>query len=795
MDYLDRAIDILKREDIIAAPTETVYGLFGDATSDRAIRRIYEVKGRPTCNPLIIHVASIPMASKYCHLSQQDINLIRKFWEIHKLPITFVVCLKENSGISKLVTAGLKTIAIRRPNNDISLKIIEGLQKPLAAPSANTSTTVSPTSAGMVRNDLGDKIPFIIDGGDCKVGVESTILDITQKPYVVLRHGGTPLETISDICNDKIVENKNETCIIAPGMMKKHYAPSIPLRMNAECAQEGEAFIAFGSTAFGYDANLSPKGDLDEAAHNLFSTIKKCDNPEKFKGIAIMPIPDEGIGKAINDRLIRASNGCRNKVLLIILDGFGYSQKIKGNATLEATYIQSLMGRKPRCLLEASGEAVGLPFGQFGNSEVGHLTIGTGRIIKQKLLMITDSIKSGEFDKNPKLIKALENMKTCHIMGLFSDGGVHSHISHFFHCLSLLRNHHIHIKAHIFLDGRDVAQDAGLQTLKDALDQKLIYLNEIATVHGRYYAMDRNNNMDRTKASYNAIKYGQSEYKEITDPIKMIEDFYKKGIYDENIPPFVMDGYGGVEVSDFSWMLNFRTDRIKQILSLIQQDGIKTINIVNVDEKIDRNSIILFEDRKIKNTLGEVISKNGLRQLRIAETEKYAHVTYFMNGGEDIKYDHEDRILVNSPDVADYSITPDMSAAIMTDKLIAAIQSEQYEFILVNYATPDMIGHTGNFESTKSAIRSLDEHIKKVLKVGEAHGYKTIITADHGNAEYMINDDNTACKTHTCSEVPLIYIGPGEIMRAKASLRDVAPTVLKLFNIPKPSEMSGDSII
>lgn len=787
MDHtIDTAVNILKAADVVVAPTETVYGLFGDATSDKAIQKIYNIKGRPLSNPLIIHVSSIEMAQKYCKLNKTDIELIDKFWNIERLPITFVVHLRKNTDISRLVTAGLRTIAIRRPNNDITLQMITKFGKPLAAPSANTSTMVSPTSAQMVRTDLGDKVPLIIDGQECKVGVESTILDITKDPYVVLRHGGAPIEMISGICGKNIIENKNETCIIAPGMMKRHYAPSIPLRMNAEAPREGEAFITFGSDRLG--ENLSIDGDLNEAAHNLFSLIKKCDNPDMFNGIAVMPIPNIGIGKAINDRLKRASTQITRKVLLVILDGFGYSEEKLGNATLEAGYIKNLIQMYPFKLLNASGTAVGLPEGQFGNSEVGHLTIGTGRVIKQKLPMLSDAIVNGEFDHNHKLIDTLKLMDTCHIMGLFSEGGVHSHISHFFHCLALLRKYDILIKAHLFLDGRDVAKDDALRTLQDALNQKKIFIDEIATVHGRYYAMDRNKNWDRTEISYKAIKNARSEYTDISDPIKMIENFYANGLYDEEIPPFVMNGYKGMKQGDSVWMMNFRADRIQQILRMIQQDGYKTVNMVNIDEEIDKNSVILFENRKIKNTLGEVVSNHGLRQFRLAETEKYAHVTYFFNGGEDIQYEGEDRILIDSPDVADYAEIPDMSSAEITTTLIEAVRSEKYEFIVVNYASPDMIGHTGNFEAAKAAIRCLDKHVKSVVEEGGRHGYQILITADHGNAEHMINQNQTVCKTHTCAQVPLICIGTNTCIDAK-SLQDIAPIVLKLLGIDIPLDM------
>ncbi|MDR2074707.1 MAG: 2,3-bisphosphoglycerate-independent phosphoglycerate mutase [Holosporales bacterium] len=487
----------------------------------------------------------------------------------------------------------------------------------------------------------------------------------------------------------------------------------------------------------------------------------------------------------------------KRKVLLIILDGFGVSGNGYGDATLEAKFIQSLRNTYPNSLLNASEEHVGLPSGQFGNSEVGHMTISSGKVVKQKLLMINDSISSCEFDQNPVLLNFLQNTKTCHIMGLFSDGGVHSHISHLFHCLKLLRLRNIKIRAHLFLDGRDVTMDSALNTLKTAVSNELIKVSEIASVHGRYYAMDRDRKWERTEVSYNAIKNADSAYKNVEDPIKMIEFFYKSGVFDENMPPFVMKGYSGALSNDSFWNINFRTDRMKQILTLIHSDGFKILNMTNVDEKIDRNSAVLFEKKEIKNTLGEVISKNGLRQLRIAETEKYAHITYFMNGGEDITYENEFRILVDSPKVADYAETPDMSSSEITQKLKEALSLESYDLIIVNYANADMIGHTGNFEICKKSLRMLDEHVKNVVETARNHEYEVLITADHGNAEHMINEnDGTFCKTHSLSKVPFVYISDDRGSNLKnGSLQDIAPTVLSLLGIKIPNDMEGSCLI
>jgi 2,3-bisphosphoglycerate-independent phosphoglycerate mutase len=638
----------------------------------------------------------------------------------------------------------------------------------------------------MVQEDIGNKIPLIIDGGKCSTGLESTILDITKLPYVILRHGGISQEAIEDVLQCKVCVNKNEHCIKAPGMTRKHYSPSIPIRMNAKKPNVGEAFIAFGQTHEEHVINLSREGNLEEAAHNLFSIIKSCDDKQRFCGIAVAPIPNYGIGAAINDRLKRASYKPR-KVLLVILDGFGVSDQVlsQGDATQEAKSIQRLFERYPSSLLDASGKSVGLSPEQFGNSEVGHLTIGAGRIIKQKLPMISDSIKNGEFCRNEKLLDFLKNTKVCHIMGLFSDGGVHSHITHFLYCIELLRNHDIVVKSHLFLDGRDVARDAALKTLAGAIDEKRIFLREIATVHGRYYAMDRDNKWDRTNASYEAIKNASSQHQGVCDPVALIDRFYQSELYDENIPPFVMNGYNGIVASDSVWMLNFRQDRIKQILSLFQRDNIRVLNMVD-----------LFNHQILENSLGEVIAMHGLKQFRIAETEKYAHVTYFMNGGREKVFPDEHRVLVPSPKVQNYENTPSMSSHKITEQLLNSLSTQEYDLVIVNYASPDMIGHTGNLDVTKKAITILDEQIAEIVNFSQSLGYDILITSDHGNAEKMINEDGSPCKTHTTSKVPFVYISDNtDVFVRNGSLQDVAPTILYLLDIDKPNGMTGSSLV
>ena len=484
------------------------------------------------------------------------------------------------------------------------------------------------------------------------------------------------------------------------------------------------------------------------------------------------------------------------KILLCVLDGFGYSESTFGNATLEAEFISDLMRSKNTVFLDASGKSVGLPEGQFGNSEVGHLTIGSGRVLKQKLPLISDSIESGELDKNPKLAKFLKNIKsnTCHVMGLFSKGGVHSDIDHFFWAIRFLRKNNITVKAHLFLDGRDVDFRDGLKTLNDALKTEKIKLSEIATIQGRFFAMDRDNKMDRTEVAYNAIVNGFSEYK-TNDPIALIENFYRKDINDETVPPMIIGNYKGAEEGDSFWMLNFRTDRIKQILKMLLNNDFRLMNMVDCGEGIDEKSVTLFSPQEINNTLGEILSKNKITQLRVAETEKYAHVTYFFNGGKEVQYEFEDRILVSSPKVKDYAETPDMSAKEITEKVIEALKTSSHQVIIVNFANADMIGHTGDFEATKKSLKMLDEHIKNIVKIAKNNDYITILTSDHGNAETMINDDMTPKKTHTCSLVPFITIPEIKKIHDTGTLADIAPTLLKILNINKPSDITGESIV
>lgn len=470
------------------------------------------------------------------------------------------------------------------------------------------------------------------------------------------------------------------------------------------------------------------------------------------------------------------------KVLLCILDGFGYTKSTIGNATLEAKYITELVKLHNSVFLDASGSSVGLPDGQFGNSEVGHLTIGSGQIFKQKLPMITDAIKSGKLETEQKLLNFISRINTCHLMGLFSSGGVHSHIEHFFWAIKFLRKNKIKIRAHLFLDGRDVGFRDALKTLEDALKANKINLSEIATIQGRFYAMDRDNRIDRTKCAYDAIISATAEYKTAA-PLATIQDFYDRDISDEIMPPVVMKNYTGADKNDGFWMLNFRTDRIKQILKMLLDNGFDVVNMVDCGAEISSRSVTFFPEQEIKNTLGEILSRNGITQLRIAETEKYAHVTYFFNGGKDVQFEGEDRILIPSPKVKDYSETPDMSASEITQKVIEAMRMASHQVIILNFANADMLGHTGNFEATKTSMRLLDAHVRQIIDTAKTCDYAVILTADHGNAEEMLNADGSPQKTHTCSPVPLVVIPEMKLQFQTKTLADIAPNILRILRV------------
>ncbi|SJZ43256.1 2,3-bisphosphoglycerate-independent phosphoglycerate mutase [Garciella nitratireducens] len=502
---------------------------------------------------------------------------------------------------------------------------------------------------------------------------------------------------------------------------------------------------------------------------------------------------------------------------LIILDGLGYSTKQKGNAVKEAKTenLKKLWEKYPHTFLQASGLAVGLPEGQMGNSEVGHLNLGAGRIVYQELTRITKSIQDGSFFENPAFLKAIENVKknnsALHLLGLVSDGGVHSHNTHLYALLELAKKEGIHnVYIHCFLDGRDTppkSAEGYLSQLEKEI--KKIGVGKIATIAGRYYAMDRDKRWERTQLAYEAMVLAKGEYASSSE--QAIQQAYHDNTTDEFVLPTIIQNQQGpiatIKEKDSVIFFNFRPDRARQITrALVDKDfegfqrekgyfPLTFVTMTQYDKTIE-NVDIAYLPQKIDNTLGEYISQEGMQQLRIAETEKYAHVTYFFNGGVEKQLKGEDRVLVPSPKVATYDLQPEMSAYQVTDKVLKAVDSEKYDFMVLNYANADMVGHTGVFEAAVKAIETVDDCVGKVVEAILRNGGKIIVTADHGNAEQMLDYHTKKPHTaHTSNLVPCIVAGAGDLNLKEGKLADIAPTLLDLMNLEKPEEMTGESII
>ena len=503
-------------------------------------------------------------------------------------------------------------------------------------------------------------------------------------------------------------------------------------------------------------------------------------------------------------------------MMLMILDGFGINENEQGNAVklAKTPNIDKLMKTCPTTQIHASGLAVGLPEGQMGNSEVGHTNIGAGRIVYQELTKITKSIEDGDFFSNEALNKAIENCKKnnskLHIMGLLSDGGVHSHNRHLYAILELAKRKDFeNVYIHCFMDGRDTPPTSGegyIAKLEEKIKEKGI--GKIATISGRFYSMDRDKRWQRIQKAYDAMVKGEGI--KANSAIQAIESSYQKEVFDEFIEPTVI--YNGdspvakIEENDSVVFFNFRPDRAREITRTLvdrdfsEFDTNKNLNLYFVcmtpyDETMP-NVDIAFKKETLVNTFGEYISKNGLTQLRIAETEKYAHVTFFFNGGEEKQYKGEDRILVPSPKVETYDMQPEMSAEEVTEKVVDAINSKKYDVVILNYANPDMVGHTGSLEATIKAIEKIDECVERVVEAVNNQEGRLIITADHGNSEQMIDyktgEPHTA---HTTNPVPLILVGVDNVKLKEGRLADLAPTMLDIMGLEKPAEMTGESII
>lgn len=512
-------------------------------------------------------------------------------------------------------------------------------------------------------------------------------------------------------------------------------------------------------------------------------------------------------------------------VVLVILDGWGLSENEKGNAIIKAQLptIEKLNKFYPHIALQASGISVGLPWGEPGNSEVGHITLGTGQTIYQNMPRITMAIQDGEFFKNSAFLEAINHCKknnsALHLMGLVGKGGIHSIIDHLYGLLELARDRKFEkVFLHLFTDGRDSPPASGIESLKELQKKLDIYkVGSIATISGRYYAMDRNNNWDRVKLAYDAIASGIGE--RITDPVDYLNKSYKQEIFDEYVKPAVVIENGKplatVNDNDSIIFFNFREDRARQItkafalpdFNKFSKKSIKNLLFVAmVQYEADLPVSIAFPVIEVSNCLGNILSKNKLAQLRIAETEKFAHVTYFFNGGKETSFPKEDRVIIPSKDVAKFDEAPEMSAKEITDKVIEFVRKEKYDFILVNYANADIIGHTGNEPAVIKAVETVDDCLEKLIKEVILKNGCLLITADHGNAEEMISlktgEENTE---HSTNPVPLWFVtNDNHLDNTEKSpysfeisglLSDIAPTILELLNIEKPAEMSGESLL
>ncbi len=500
-------------------------------------------------------------------------------------------------------------------------------------------------------------------------------------------------------------------------------------------------------------------------------------------------------------------------IVLCILDGFGCREETENNAIAKANTptIDALYTDYPNSSIRTDGLNVGLPEGQMGNSEVGHMNIGSGRVVMQSLPKIDESIASGAIKNIPTLQNYINTLKenngTCHLMGLLSDGGVHSHMDHIITLAKIIAEHGIKVTIHAFLDGRDTPPQSALDYIETCESALKAVNAHIATVSGRYYAMDRDNRWDRVEKAYNTLVSAEGQrFGSATDAV---EDSYKNNVHDEFVLPCVIGNYEGIQDGDGFLMANFRADRAREITQcLIDPDfsGFQRGKEVRFGAKLTMTEYadflnplhdILFPAERPTNTIGQVVSELGLKQLRIAETEKYAHVTFFLNGGAEEVFEGEDRILIPSPDVATYDLKPEMSAPEVTEKLVGAIASQKYSLIVVNFANMDMVGHTGIVPAAMKAAEQIDKSIAALKRAVESVGGVLLITADHGNAEMMVDPDTGSAHTaHTLFKVPFIVVGAKKnITLSDGRLCDIAPTALELMGVEKPKEMTGISLI
>lgn len=497
------------------------------------------------------------------------------------------------------------------------------------------------------------------------------------------------------------------------------------------------------------------------------------------------------------------------KTMLIILDGWGIGDGSRSDATANAStpFFRKLMAEYPHSKLRTSGEDVGLPDGQMGNSEVGHLNIGAGRVVYQDLVKINKACREKTIDNNAVLTEALayakQNGKALHLLGLVSDGGVHSSQEHLHYLCSLAeRNGLKNVFIHAITDGRDTDPQSGLGFIRQLETHLKQSTGRIATVCGRYYAMDRDKRWERVKLAYDLYVSGTG--KSAADAETAIRQSYEAGVTDEFIQPVILDKDGIIRPGDAVICFNFRTDRCREITQVLTQKDMPEhsmhtlplhyVTMTNYDDSF-RNVHVIFGKDNLQETLGEVVSRAGKIQIRIAETEKYPHVTFFFSGGREEVFEGEKRILIPSPKVATYDLQPEMSAMELTDAIVPELEKASADFVCLNFANPDMVGHTGVYEAVIKALETVDRCLQRVVEAGSKSGYSFIIIADHGNADYMINPDGSPNTAHTTNPVPCILVDEEKIPVKDGRLADIAPTLLRLMGIPQPAAMTGNPLV
>src|SRR4051812_23469232 len=503
------------------------------------------------------------------------------------------------------------------------------------------------------------------------------------------------------------------------------------------------------------------------------------------------------------------------RVILVILDGWGLGKVKSADAIQNANvpFVSSLYSKYPNTTLVTCGEAVGLPEGQMGNSEVGHLNIGAGRVVYQELQRINVAVRDGDFYKNEVLLetirRAKETGKPLHLMGLVSDGGVHSHINHLKAIVSLCKTENVNeVYIHAFTDGRDTDPKSGLHFIDDLQQHLDATVGKIATVSGRYYAMDRDKRWERVKEAYDAMVKGEGQ--KAASGVAAVQQSYEKHETDEFIKPTVIvnidqQPVATIKDGDVVLCFNYRTDRCREISEVLTQQDFPAYDMKKLDvwyttmteyDKSYKNVHIIFQTDNLNNTIGEVLAANHKKQIRIAETEKYPHVTFFFNGGREVPFDGERRILIPSPKVATYDLKPEMSAVEITDAIVPELENKTADFICLNFANPDMVGHTGFFSAVVKAVETVDRCVERIVSAALNSDYAVLIIADHGNADYMINEDGTPNTQHSMNLVPLIVVDKdfhGQVHSGK--LGDLAPTILSIMQVPIPKEMSGNVLI